>query len=266
MGRSVYTASMLEFLDATFKESSLAETTRLFNFVYGTDRTEAQIKACLKNNNTTCGRSQGEITKGKPRLFTIEQKEWIERKYKELQLGELTRQFNLVFGQSKTTAQIRAFTKNNKMKSGRTGQFEKGHSSWNDGLKGWSAGGNSMMTRFKPGATPLNHRPVGSERVNVDGYIEIKTAEPNVWGQKHRIEWEKVHGPIPAGHILWFRDNNRQNCHPDNLMLVTRAQHAVVSKMQLHSATGEFKETVVLIADLAMAKTRRRKNQSSPSN
>lgn len=257
MTRVVYTAAMLEFLAATFKENSLQETTRLFNSVYGQDKTVGQIRSCLKNNKITCGRAQGELRKGNPLSFTLEQKGWIEQKYKELQLPELVDQFNQHFGATKTVSQVRAFIKNNKMVSGRTGRFDKGSVSWNAGMKGLCMGGNSVLTRFKPGATPPNHRPVGSERVNVDGYIEIKTAEPNVWRQKHRVEWEKVHGPIPAGHLLWFRDNNRLNCDPSNLMLVTRAQHAVVSKMQLHDATGEHKETVVLIADLSMAKRKR---------
>lgn len=266
MVRPVYTASMLEFLEVTFKENSLSETTRLFNFVYGQGKTVGQIRSCLKNNKITCDRAKGELTKGKPLAFTLEQKDWIEQKYKELPISALVEQFNQHFGTTKTVSQVLAFIKNNKMVSGRTGRFENGSVSWNKGMKGLCMGGNSVLTRFKPGVTPVNHRPVGSERVNVDGYIEIKTEEPNIWRQKHRVEWEKVNGPIPAGHVLWFKDNNRLNWQPSNLMLVTRAQHAVVSKMQLHSATGEFKETVVLIADLAMAKTRRSKNKSSPDN
>ena len=42
-------------------------------------------------------------------------------------------------------------------------------------------------------------------------------------------------------------------------MLVTRAEHAVVSKLGLHHATGELKQTTRLIAGVAMARTSSRK-------
>ncbi len=31
---------------------------------------------------------------------------------------------------------------------------------------------------FAKGNVPPNHRPVGSERISKDGYIEVKVAEP----------------------------------------------------------------------------------------
>ena len=43
------------------------------------------------------------------------------------------------------------------------------------------------------------------------------------------------------------------------LMLVTRAEHGVVSKLGLHHATGELKQTTRLIAGVAMARTSSRK-------
>ncbi|WP_421217972.1 HNH endonuclease signature motif containing protein [Aeromonas enteropelogenes] len=255
MTRARYTPEQLSFIAETFKECSLAETTSMFNFVFGTDKTAAQIKACVKNHGFTCGRKAGEINKGKLRAFSDTQKTWIEQQFKELPLGELVQRFNAEFGTDKTEGQIRAFTKNHQIKSGRTGQFSKGNKPWNTGFKGWEAGGNSASTRFKAGHTPLNHRPVGSERVNVDGYVEVKVAEPRSWCLKHRVVWERHHGPIPPDRVIWFIDNNPLNCDDvTNLMLVTRAQHAVVSKLGLHQATGELKQTTALIADVAMAR------------
>lgn len=254
MTRARYTAEQLTFLAETFKECSLAETTSMFNFVFSADRTMAQIKACLKNHGFTCGRKSGEINKGKLRAFTDVQKSWLEHQYKEHPLAELVSRFNAEFGTDKTEGQLRAFTRNHQIKSGRTGQYSKDHRPWNTGMKGFDVGGSSATTRFKAGHTPLNHRPVGSERVNVDGYISVKVAEPNVWRFKHQVAWERTHGPIPSGHLLWFIDNNPLNCDVANLMLVTRAQHAVVSKLGLHQATGELKQTAALIADVAMAR------------
>jgi hypothetical protein len=77
-------------------------------------------------------------------------------------------------------------------------------------------------TMFKKGQIPHNHRPVGSERVSVDGYIEIKVAEPKKWRQKHRVVWEAANGPIPKGYNVQFRNKNRQDCRIENLDLISR--------------------------------------------
>ena len=80
----------------------------------------------------------------------------------------------------------------------------------------------SIAHRFRKGNVPANHRPVGSERVNVDGYVEIKMAEPNKWRQKHRVVWEQEYGPIPKGSNIQFRNGNRQDIRIENLYLISR--------------------------------------------
>lgn len=79
-------------------------------------------------------------------------------------------------------------------------------------------------TMFKKGHTPGNHKPVGSERVNVDGYIERKVAEPNKWECKHRIIWKQAHGDIPKGYNIQFKDGNPLNCILENLYIISRAE------------------------------------------
>lgn len=79
-------------------------------------------------------------------------------------------------------------------------------------------------TMFKKGQTPVNHRDVGSERVNVDGYIEIKVAEPNRWRLKHRLIWEQVNGAIPKGFNVQFKNHNRKDCRIENLYLISKAE------------------------------------------
>ena len=79
-------------------------------------------------------------------------------------------------------------------------------------------------TMFKKGQTPVNHRDVGSERVNVDGYIEIKVAEPNRWRLKHRVIWEQVNGVIPKGFNVQFKNHNPQDCRIENLYLISKAE------------------------------------------
>ncbi|MDR0874192.1 MAG: HNH endonuclease [Prevotellaceae bacterium] len=79
-------------------------------------------------------------------------------------------------------------------------------------------------TQFKKGNVPVQHREVGSERVEKDGYIYIKIAEPNQWQSKHRYIWEQHNGEIPTGCNVQFRDGNRENFALDNLYLISRAE------------------------------------------
>jgi len=191
------------------------------------------------------------------RIFTDEQKQWVIKQYRVLSLKDMTAAFNAHFGDSKTVSQLRCFTRNHGIKSGRTGRFEKGCDVWNKGVS-FNAGGNSAKTRFKKGHTPANHRPVGAERVdNKDGYVSVKVAEPNEWKLKHILVWEQHHGSLPANHVLWFKDNDRTNCAIDNLMCVSRGENALTNKHGLGKAAPEDKQTVQLIAKLRLKSNER---------
>jgi hypothetical protein len=263
MARFLYTNEMIQFLQQTYKKHSISTTTILFNSKFSLNKTESQTKGTLSNHGITCGRTTGEIRKGKSRLFTQQQHEWIKEQYKHLNLDDLTNLFNSTFDTCMTQAQLRSFTRNHKIKSGRTGQFNPGQTAWNNGMKGWDAGGNSHKARFKKGNIPFNQRPVGSERIDTkDGYVMVKVSNPNIWRLKHIVEWEKVNGIMPDDHVLWFIDNDRTNCDPQNLMLATKAQHAVANKLGLGNADAQSKETVKLLAQLSItAATRKRSNK-----
>lgn len=77
-------------------------------------------------------------------------------------------------------------------------------------------------TMFKPGNVPANHKAVGSERIDKDGYVWMKVAEPNVWKMKHRVEWEKFHGKLEKGDIIKFIDGKKTNTFIENLRLTNR--------------------------------------------
>lgn len=102
-------------------------------------------------------------------------------------------------------------------------RFQKGNVPFNKGRKmSPEQYARCSATMFKKGGTPSNHREVGSERVNVDGYIEVKVAEPNKWRPKHRVVWEQHHGAIPRGCNVQFKDHNPLHCTIDNLYLISR--------------------------------------------
>lgn len=118
-------------------------------------------------------------------------------------------------------------------------------------------------TQFKKGNKPHNYVPVGSERVNADGYVDIKIAEPNRWRGKHLIVWEQHNGrPVPKGHAVIFGDRNRRNFDPDNLVLVSRSQLATMNKMNLIRDDADLTRTGVILADIYQKISQRKSERS----
>ena len=103
-------------------------------------------------------------------------------------------------------------------------RFQKGSVPLNKGKKvSPEVYSKIQPTMFKKGSTPVNHRDVGEERVNVYGYIEIKVSEPNTWRLKHRVMWEQVNGTIPMGYNVQFKNHNPLDCRIENLYLISKA-------------------------------------------
>ena len=101
-------------------------------------------------------------------------------------------------------------------------------------------------TMFKKGNSPVNHREVGSERINVDGYIEIKVAEPNRWRLKHRIIWEQVNGEIPKGYNVQFKNHNTQDCRIENLYIISKAEQMRTENSLMARYPEEVQEVIRL--------------------
>lgn len=107
--------------------------------------------------------------------------------------------------------------------------FPKGHQPMNKGRKQTEYMSDAQIektkaTRFKKGCIPKNHKEVGYERITRDGYIEVKTAEPNVFELKHRLVWIEHNGEIPPGYNIQFKDGNKQNICIDNLYMISRSE------------------------------------------
>ncbi|MCX4351733.1 MAG: HNH endonuclease signature motif containing protein [Lachnospiraceae bacterium] len=174
---------------------------------------------------------------------------------------EIATAFTEKFGWEISISQVNAYIGNHHLNTGRTGRFQKGQVPPNKGKKGVYAAG-CEKTWFPKGHIPKNHRPVGSERVNKDGYVEVKVAEPNKWKLKHRIVWEKVNGPVPKGYIIIFRDNDKTNTDINNLLMIKRGIHAVMNHTGLCEYSGEFKDTAVMIAELKATTSKAKKGGS----
>jgi hypothetical protein len=152
--------------------------------------------------------------------------------------------FNVAIGMKQLTGALKRYD----IKSGRTGRFERGQTAWNKGLKGLQLGGKE--TQFKKGNIPVNYRPVGSERISKDGYIEIKVADPRTWRLKHNVIWEEAYGKVPKGHCIIFLDGNKQNLDITNMQLITRGQLARLNQKHLISDNAELTKTGIIIADI----------------
>lgn len=105
-------------------------------------------------------------------------------------------------------------------------------------------------TMFKKGNRTHNYKPVGSERVNVDGYVEVKVADPGKWRLKHRVIWEEAHGPIPRGHNVQFRDGNPQNLSLDNLYLISRSEQLRKHNCMMARYPEELREVIYMKATI----------------
>ena len=170
------------------------------------------------------------------------------KQHSTLPRPELTEQFNTVFGRSLKVENLSALCKRNRWHTGRDGHFTAGQPSWNKGKKGLKG---ACSTSFKKGHVPHNHKPVGHERITVDGFIEVKVAEPNVFKGKYRIIYEQHHGEIPKGSVIKFIDGNPLNCDISNLMMISRSALVRLNQSyDFNAVPNELKPTLIAMSQL----------------
>lgn len=188
--------------------------------------------------------------------YPKEVSEYIYQNYKGTGHKAMSNAIYEKFGFKMSHRNVKNFYANHGLHSGLDGRFVKGQKSYNKGLKQtdyMTPEGieRSKPTRFQKGQTPANHKPVGSERVNVEGYIEIKVAEPRTWKLKNRVVWEQVNGPIPKGKMVIFLDKNKLNCSIDNLELIDRSTHALMCHKGLYSESPELTRAGIAYCQLS---------------
>jgi hypothetical protein len=189
-------------------------------------------------------------------LFTPEQKTFFMSIYKKMRMADAAAEMNRRFGTSFTYQQIKSWTGNHHLQNGIDCRFPKGHMPANKGTHCCAPA--CAKTWFQKGHMPENHETIGSEAVTKDGYIKVKVAEPKTWKLKHRLVWEKAHGPVPEGMCVIMADGNRRNCELSNLRLVSRADHAVMNHCHLRTNRPEETDTAVLMAKVMHAQSCRK--------
>ncbi len=193
------------------------------------------------------GRTKGIKNSRKMHIWTNEEKIYMAEitpgnSHKDI-LRLMSEKFNYDFTMTQITAAIKRY----KLNTGRTGRYEKGRIPYNKGTKGIM---KPNKTSFKKGDIPANHREVGSERINVYGYTEVKVAEPNKWKLKHRVIYEEHYGEIPKNHNVIFADGNKLNLDINNLVLVNKDQLLVLNKNELIKDNADLTKAGVNVANL----------------
>lgn len=125
-------------------------------------------------------------------------------------------------------------------------RFKKGFTPWNKGMKT----GLKPTNGFKKWNRTWHTKELYSERLDKEGYTIIKIAEPNEWMRKHRWIWEQKYGEIPENHVIIFADGNKENFDIENLILVSRAELAILVRCRLISSISELTKSGVAVAKL----------------
>jgi len=252
-----YTPGQLDFLRDGYLTMNVRELARAFNRRFGKRKQVSAILATLKNHRIRCGRAPKDRLISRLRLFTEQQARFIRENYAGRSAAELAALFNARFKTAVSVQQIKTFVKNRGIVSGRSGHFPRGHKPWNAGTKGQGLTGANEHS-FKKGNTPANRKPLGSERIcPKDGFVLIKIAERNPYTgfatrykHKHVHVWEQLHGPVPKGMVVAFRDGDKTNIVPENLMLVSRAELLRLNKHGYKQTPEEIKASLLALARL----------------
>jgi hypothetical protein len=139
------------------------------------------------------------------------------------------------------TSEYLATESSGRLKTGNFGTFfPKGNIPWNKGMKGLQIGGE--ITQFKKGSIPANHKPIGSTRIDEEGYTYIKIAEPKKWALLHRHIFEQEHGKIERNEVVVFKDKNRSNFDINNLEKISMTEN--MERNRITKYPVELQETI----------------------
>jgi hypothetical protein len=132
---------------------------------------------------------------------------------------------------------------------GKASRYPKGHAPANKGVRrpGY-APGRMSQTQFKKGQRGNNWMPIGSERISKDGYLERKINDDmpfqRRWRAVHLLMWEAKNGPLPKGHAVAFRNDDKTDLRAENFELITRVE--LMRRNSIHNLPPELVEVVML--------------------
>lgn len=126
-------------------------------------------------------------------------------------------------------------------------RFPKGHVPANKGVKGVSYPGMEA-TQFKKGQHPHTWKPIGTERLSKEGYLQRKMADTGCTRRDyvpvHHLIWKEAGQDIPKGFHLSFKDKNKANITLENLELVSYAE--MMKRNSFHNYPKEIVQLIQL--------------------
>ena len=173
--------------------------------------------------------------------YTDEQIDYIKSIAPVNRLDDIVSKFNEKFNLNLSKRAIQGLMYRQRIPTGiktNSGQFKKGHTPWSKGKKGLTLG--NKETWFGKGKDHNKYLPIGSEVVENTGYTLVKIGDPDKWGRKHYLEYEKHHGEVPEDKLVIFADNDKSNFDKDNLILVSRGQLRRLSHQGLRFDDAEL--------------------------
>ncbi len=221
------------------------DLTKKFNAYFNTTVT----KNAIVGQKVILGLGNGSFHK-----FTEEQKKFISDNSNGTTSVEMAKVFNQRFGTNLTIEQIQNFRGRNKLKCGvYETRFKKGKIPNETSFK---KGKKPNETSFKKGCISLRTRPVGSERINSMGLVEVKETDlcknsKKNWRLKHHVIWEHHNGQcVPKNHVVIFANGDKTDLDIANLLLVPKNEYFTMINNGLIFENTDLTKTGSLIAKL----------------
>jgi len=139
-----------------------------------------------------------------------------------------------------------------RLNGGMNYRFKPGHEPLNKGIPmSREVYAKVAPTMYKTGHKPFNTREDHATSIRVDNtgreysYTKIKDG---LWVLTHRLVWESIHGAIPKGCVVRFKDGNTMNLHITNLECIPKSENAI--RNSIHRFPGELQQVMRLKSKL----------------
>lgn len=198
-------------------------------------------------------------------IWTDDMVDFLRKNYPHYTNGQLVEMIKEKFGVTVTRVKLKnaKATYNFKNKVLRNqGCFQKGMTPWNKGrTMSEETREKVKRTWFKKGNVAVNTKPLGSTRINTDGYKVIKLAKSGQWKLYSRYMYEKYHGvELTGDDVIIFADRNPKNFEKDNLIKVNRRELLYLNQRGLIFENKDLTKSGVVISKMEIAIDERKKD------